>query len=140
MPKIKVRVQAVIFNKDKELLLALHKKNNKSYWVLPGGGVEFCEKLDKAIIRELKEELGFTEIEVKDLVFLDEYIANNESRHVVLIAFLVDVPEKLLENISIVAKEESIKSAGFFSTKTIVESKDTFYPSKKILSQLFEIL
>ena len=55
----RIRVAAVIV-KDKSILLVPHKKNHgEIVWYLPGGKLEFCEKLYDGLIRELKEETGF---------------------------------------------------------------------------------
>lgn len=43
-------------------------KENETYWVFPGGGVEEGESLEEALKREMMEELS-VEIEILDLVF-----------------------------------------------------------------------
>lgn len=50
-----VIVRAVIEDKGKILLCRNKKKN---YYYLPGGHLEFGEKIDKALAREIKEELN----------------------------------------------------------------------------------
>lgn len=140
MSKITFRVEAVIFNSDGELLLALHKKKGKSYWVLPGGHVEFGEKMDEALKRELKEELGFQHASVRDFLFSDEFIEANAAtpRHVIKAGFLVKVHKKELENVSVVAKDEAISEVRFFKVYGIESSFDKFYPSKEFLLKLME--
>ena len=51
------RVRAVIINSNKILLINRIKENN-SYWVIPGGGVERGESRKQAVKRECLEELG----------------------------------------------------------------------------------
>lgn len=72
------------------ILLVRHEKNGASYWLLPGGGVEFGETLDEALRREMREE---TELEVRvgDLVFACDSIAPDGSRHLVSLCFAADV-------------------------------------------------
>jgi len=47
-----------------EIVLIKRIKPNDTYWVIPGGEVEFGETLEKAAIREFKEEL---EIEIDNI-------------------------------------------------------------------------
>ena len=53
---------ALIINDKNEALLL--KRTNKTrnltgFWMQPGGGVEFNEKIEDAVKREIKEETGF---------------------------------------------------------------------------------
>lgn len=61
------RVRAIIFL-DGKLVTLKRVKQDETYWVFPGGGVEEGENLVQALKREIMEELSL-EIEVKDLVF-----------------------------------------------------------------------
>jgi len=58
--------------KDNELAVIFRRKINngkvEEYYAIPGGGVEEDETLEKALIRELKEELNI-EVNIKDLAF-----------------------------------------------------------------------
>lgn len=136
MTEIEIRVDAVIFNDKGEILLARHEKEKRSYWVLPGGHLLFGENLDAALRRELNEELGFEDIEVKDLVFVDEFITH--SRHVVHIGFDVRVVEEYLSHPGVITENESIREVRFFSLAEVVNSNHTFYPSKEFIIQLIE--
>ncbi|NPV01297.1 MAG: NUDIX hydrolase [Brevinematales bacterium] len=136
-PVVKVRVQGAIFGNDNALLLACHERGESRYWVLPGGKVEFGETMEDALKRELREELGFDNADVSDLLFIDEYISPETERHVVLIAFLAEVPDDALAGVHVVAQDESIVAVGFFTEQAIRESSDTFYPSKETLLNLF---
>lgn len=140
MSKIQLRVEAVLLNGDGEILLALHKKKGKSYWVLPGGHVEFGEKMDAALRRELLEELGLEHVSVREMLFTDEFIdtAHTENRHVVKVGFLVRIKKKDESGIRVVEKGESIVDARFFSIYGIESSTDKFYPSKEFLLKLVE--
>lgn len=76
------RVSVIIITDDKKILLVSHRKGNRSYWVLPGGRLEYGETFQECAVRELKEETGL-DIECDELVFLSESIAPDRSRHIV---------------------------------------------------------
>ena len=59
-------VGAVILNPDNKVLICKSSKWNQKY-VIPGGHIEAGEKMEEALIREVKEETG---LEVYDLELL----------------------------------------------------------------------
>jgi ADP-ribose pyrophosphatase YjhB (NUDIX family) len=85
MQKRRITVRGLIC-KDNQLLCVRHKINRnrnldkgKDYWSTPGGGVEPGESLSVALKRELVEELG-VEPKIGDLLFIHQFIHNNEER------------------------------------------------------------
>lgn len=72
------------------VLLVRHQKGSASYWLLPGGGVEFGESLGDALCRELLEETHL-EVRVGPLVLASDSIAPDGSRHVVNLCFTAEV-------------------------------------------------
>lgn len=86
--QVEVTVSGIIFNQNKQVLLCKSPKWNNQ-WVIPGGHVEYGERLEEALIREMKEETGLTVYDVK-LVSLQESIADpsfHESRHMLYVDF-----------------------------------------------------
>lgn len=59
------RVRAIII-KDAKILLIKRIKQDETYWVLPGGGIEGKENNEQALKRECLEELGL-DIKIKEL-------------------------------------------------------------------------
>ena len=57
MSPLRVRLAAVIIDKNK-LLLIHRKKEQREYWVFPGGGLEERESYEKGLKREVLEETG----------------------------------------------------------------------------------
>ena len=87
MPR--VRVAAIILHKHK-ILLAKHKKGDDTYWVPPGGGVDFGESLEEALRRELFEEAD-VHIRVGKLVMVHDSIPPDLHRHIVNIFFMAEI-------------------------------------------------
>src|SRR4051794_33202375 len=44
--------------KDGRILMVHHQEGERSYWTLPGGGVEAGERPYQAVVREVEEETG----------------------------------------------------------------------------------
>ena len=92
-PTVKIGCEAYI-TRDNKLLLG--KRGQKIFgagtWALPGGHLEFLERADECIIRELEEELGCT-VGVEDLKLLSlvDDLRHSQSSHYVHITFAVDI-------------------------------------------------
>lgn len=70
-----ITVSAVIFNKDEEVLLCKSHKWDDKY-IIPGGHVEFGEKLEEALKREILEETAL-EIHSIKLIGIKECFYSN---------------------------------------------------------------
>lgn len=81
----RIRVAGVIVVEGR-VLLARHVKGEHTYWLLPGGGVEFGEGLAETLRRELREEAQ-VDVDVGDMLFAADSIAPDGSRHVVHLFF-----------------------------------------------------
>lgn len=60
----RISVKALIRKGDVVLLVQDHKGK----WEMPGGKIDFGERPEDALCRELEEELGFTRVIIKDIV------------------------------------------------------------------------
>ncbi len=91
MPKEHPRIRAAaIIVKDDQILLARHEKEGQSYWVLPGGGVDYGETVGEALVREIREEANL-DIRLGELVLLNDSIPPDHHRHIVNLYFLADI-------------------------------------------------
>jgi len=93
----KVTIDAVIIRDGKILLVKRNKNPFKNRWALPGGFVEYGEKVENAVIREVLEETGL-KVEIKKLfgVYSDP---NRDPRgHTVTIVYLMNVVGGKLES------------------------------------------
>lgn len=70
------RVGALIYNYDKSKVL-LYYGNDADFYMLPGGKVKALETSQKAIEREIKEELGFEILEFDFAGISEEIIKDN---------------------------------------------------------------
>ena len=64
---IRIGVGAVVFRGEEVLLVKRGKPPFEGQWSIPGGGLEFSERLEDAVRREVREETGI-EITVSGLI------------------------------------------------------------------------
>jgi len=60
-------VGIMLINKKKEIFVGKRIDNNSDAWQMPQGGIDMGEDEDAAMIRELKEETGIIDSEIKIL-------------------------------------------------------------------------
>ena len=83
---IRIRV-GVLIQRDGEVLLVRHEKAGRSYWLVPGGGVDPGETMVEAAARELFEETGYV-VEVGRLLLVCEAIDPRPAgRHIMNMVF-----------------------------------------------------
>ena len=85
----RVRVAAIVVQDD-HLLLVRHEKAGRSYWMLPGGGVDYGETLAEALVREVREE-ACVAIAPERLVWVNDSIPPDRHRHIVNLYFIASV-------------------------------------------------
>ncbi|MGC9951605.1 MAG: NUDIX hydrolase [Bryobacteraceae bacterium] len=87
-------VGALIFNRDKILLVERGKEPLKGFWSLPGGVLEIGETLEEGIIREVREETGLEVKPRKVLEIFERIIRDAQGApeyHYVLIDYICRV-------------------------------------------------
>ncbi len=109
MASPKVRA-AVIVIEGGRLLLVRHTRGGKTYWVFPGGGVEYGETIEQSLHRELREEVNL-EIQVEDLVIVCETIPPDKHRHEINLFFR----GKICGGEPRLARDRILTEMGFFS-------------------------
>ena len=99
----RIRVSAILRRGDR-ILLVRQEKGGQTYWLLPGGGVNYGESLTEALHRELVEECGLDEdIAVEGPVAVVESISPDpavRAKHVVHIVFAGDLSGRSLERVT----------------------------------------
>jgi ADP-ribose pyrophosphatase YjhB (NUDIX family) len=81
----RVRVAALILLEG-DIVVVRHRAGPATYHLLPGGGVDYRETLEDALVREVAEETGLR-IEVGRPLLINDTIDPHGSRHVVNITF-----------------------------------------------------
>lgn len=87
---VRVGSAAIVENSEGKFLIGKRGVWPKDMWVFPGGGVEFGETSEQAVIREIKEETGL-EIEPTELVKVEEMIVPENSVHRVIFFYRAKV-------------------------------------------------
>lgn len=130
--KPRIRVAGITIQGD-EILLIEHTKKDKKYWLVPGGGVDWGESTEQALIREYKEETNL-DIEVKDFLFFSEAISPDKNKHVINLYFLVII--KTDSEPMKIGGESNLSDLRYVSKEEIKDIK--LYPNIK--EQLLKIL
>ena len=94
----KVGVGGVLLDDRKVLLLLRRNPPEAGFWSLPGGRVEFMERVEDAVVRELKEELGIA-VEIECLLCVTDHIVEADNAHWVSPAYLVRLVSGVPQNL-----------------------------------------
>jgi len=122
-----------VVKKRNRYLLTKRKtpKSEWNKWQFPGGGLEFGEKLDEGVKRELKEETGVDAKIIKRLNHVFEIIRIKDKFHGVLFVFLCEMIDK---NQKIKINDEA-SDFGWF-TKEEVLQLDSLEGTKEIMIEI----
>lgn len=110
----KLTVDGIIL-KDKQILLI--KRNLEPFkdkWALPGGYVEYGERVEDAAIREVLEETGL-KAEIKSLLGVYSDPNRDPRGHTVTVVYLMNVVGGILKS------GDDASDARFFELKTLPE-------------------
>lgn len=92
------RTSAIIFNEDKSKVL-LFNVEGRNFYMLPGGKINQKEESINAIKREIKEELGYTNIEFSFLAVCEEFVIDkgfyNQQINLIYTGILKDKIKKI---------------------------------------------
>jgi ADP-ribose pyrophosphatase YjhB (NUDIX family) len=69
----RIRVNGILIQDQKILLIKHQMGNGKILWSVPGGGIEFGQNVKSNLKREFEEETGL-QVEVQDYLFVHEYL------------------------------------------------------------------
>jgi 8-oxo-dGTP pyrophosphatase MutT (NUDIX family) len=99
-----VAARVLIVQDDK--ILVVKEAIGKTWWALPGGGVDHGETIESSLVREVEEELGVPAKEVSSDYQIVHYnignVVNNVPR--MNLYFKASVPEELLKKTDHIAE------------------------------------
>ncbi|MFZ2188331.1 MAG: NUDIX domain-containing protein [Candidatus Moraniibacteriota bacterium] len=89
----------LIFNDKKEVLLARRKgtRNEDGLWSKPGGGVDYGEKVEAALKREIKEEVGIV-VDIWGYLPHTDHIIKKDKQHWVAFNYLAKIKSGVPKN------------------------------------------
>ena len=101
--------------KDGKILL-IERKNEpfKGKWALPGGFVEYGEKVEDAVVREVNEETGL-DTKIIDIVGVYSDPSRDPRGHVVTVVYLLDILDGKIKG------SDDAADAKFFDMKDLPE-------------------
>jgi 8-oxo-dGTP diphosphatase len=81
--RVRVSAYALLQDHGRILLCRLSEEVSgwSGYWTLPGGGLEFGESPEEALVREVREETGL-EIEASSVAAVDSIVVQGEDEEV----------------------------------------------------------
>jgi len=139
MENFEIIARAVIIQDNKILLC---KRKDRDYYFLPGGHIEFGERADEALAREIKEELG---VETRAMSFIGTmeniFTENGERHHEFNVFFSVELAENRSEsceehlcfafaNIANLARENILPAELKIILSSWLENKQIFWASQ----------
>ncbi|HNP19929.1 MAG TPA: NUDIX domain-containing protein [Fulvivirga sp.] len=122
--RVRVRVCGICIDEDKLLLVNHTMGPKKELWLPPGGGINFNESAEDALIREFKEETGLN-IAIEKFMFVNEF--KSGPLHAIELFFKVNVTGGALVkgfDPELSKGHQIIKNVGFVSFKEIVIMED----------------
>ncbi len=94
----KITTKAIIIKASKVLCL----KDTKGTWELPGGRIEFGESPEEALKREIREELGFSNVKILKPVSIWSFvIASSISKQYIVLIYeceILDLQNRIPKN------------------------------------------
>jgi 8-oxo-dGTP pyrophosphatase MutT (NUDIX family) len=124
----RVSIKALILDEQKRFLLALERKG---VWELPGGGLDFGEKPEECLVREIKEETG---LEIASISKLPVYYFTEQTGssgvwfchilHEVKVKDLAFTPSDECVELRFFSKEEALKENTLPHVTKFVEMYD----------------
>ena len=93
----KLTVDGVILKEKKILLIKRKNKPFKGKWALPGGFVEYGERVEESVIREVYEETGL-KTKINDLIGVYSDPNRDPRGHTISVVYILDIKDGELKS------------------------------------------
>lgn len=130
---IALTVDAVIVHKGKILLIRRAGATYHNYWALPGGFVNYGERVEDALIREVKEETGI-DVKIDHLLGVYSEPGRDPRGHTVSVVYICS---PLADNLQDMKAGDDAAGAGLFAQDGI---PDLAFDHNKIVNDAVEWL
>lgn len=129
-------VSALINDDNGNTLIVKNIKDDSFYWGLPGGAVEEDETLEQAVIREVKEETGFT-IVITGVSSVREMFFVERGHHALIITFSAKIIDG---EININDPDNDIAEVRWADSQMVKELMPSLFERLKINSDINKTL
>jgi 8-oxo-dGTP diphosphatase len=116
--KPRLTAAVLVMHEGKFLLAERNKENYNGYWIIPGGGVEFGEKIEDAALREIKQETNL-DVDIVKQICYKEIINVPGNYHSIVFYFLAKPKNPDMD----VKADDDVSKANFFSIDEIKKMK-----------------
>jgi 8-oxo-dGTP diphosphatase len=117
-----IRVGAFVTHEQRVLLVQQHRAAETAaptYWLLPGGGVQFGESLTEALEREAREELGLSLVVDRPIALVESISPDPDyAKHVLHVIFAASLPPAADPD-AIRPADPTVLAARFFSAEDL---------------------
>jgi 8-oxo-dGTP diphosphatase len=110
----KLTTDGAILEDNKILLIKRKNEPFKGKWALPGGFIEYGEKVEDAVVREVFEETGI-KTAIKDLIGIYSDPKRDPRGHVITVVYLLNMKGGVLK------AEDDAADAKFFNINDLPE-------------------
>ena len=126
--KIRPLAVAVIKKGNKVLAIKGYDEIKKqTFYRLPGGGIEFCEKGEETIKREFMEEFGFEPINIHYMKTVENIFEfNGKKGHEIVLVYEAELPDDVADNQEFCMQEDMMKD---ICAEFVETSGNLIYPT-----------
>ena len=110
----KLTTDGAILEDNKILLIKRKNEPFKGKWALPGGFIEYGERVEDAVVREVLEETGL-KTAIKDLIGIYSDLKRDPRGHVITVVYILNMKGGVLK------AEDDAADAKFFNINDLPE-------------------